>query len=120
MILGMWEKISDEEPDRAELHEPEEWGNQFKMKEDDRKDMTRAAARRIDTSNYVVFVSSTENHVSAIWKDRGERKLMPKQRESQQMLQGMRGNGVGRVYVAGEHERGVYRTSALVFPSVVI
>ena len=65
VILGMWE-ISDEEPEQAELSEPEEWEKEFQTKEDDRKDMTRAAARRIDTSNYAVFVSSTENHVSAI------------------------------------------------------
>ena len=78
------------------------------MKEDDREDMTRASYRRIDTSNYVVFACSTDNHVSAIWKDREKRKLMPKQRESHHMLNGMRGNGVGRRYVSVEHERGIY------------
>ena len=58
-------KLSGEEPDQSELTESEERG-EFKMKEGDRKDMTRAASRRIETSNYVVFVSSTENHVSVI------------------------------------------------------
>ena len=107
VILGAWEKLSGEEPDQAELTEPKEWGKKFKMKEDDRKDMTRAASRRIDTSNYVVFVSSAGNHVSVIWKDREKKMLMPKQRESHHMLQCMRGNGLGRGYVAVGHERGM-------------
>ena len=77
------------------------------MKEGDRKDTTRAESRRIDSANYVVFARSAENHVSPIWKDRGQRKLMRKKRESQHMLHGMRGNVVGRRYVAVAHERSI-------------
>ena len=78
------------------------------MKEDDRGDMARAASRRIGAADYVFFARSAENHVSAIRKDREKRKLMPKKRESHHMLHGMRGNGVGRRYVAVEHERGIF------------
>ena len=56
------------------------------MKEDDRIDISRTVRRRIDTTNYVVFVSKTENHVSTLWEELGERKFMSKQIEAQRKL----------------------------------
>ena len=82
------------------------------MKENARKDTTRAASRRTGASDYVVFVSSAENHVSAIWKDiGGEEGVMPKHRESQIIPRWMRGSGVGRRYVAVQHGSGIIELS---------
>ena len=59
------------------------------MREDDRVDTSKAVRRRIDTGDYVIFVSKTENRVSTIREGRGEWDLTNRKLEAHGTLDAM-------------------------------
>ena len=89
-LIDSWvaEYESDAKPERRPS-ESKQWRRMFHMKHDGRADIPKSAARVVDTSNYVIFVSATENHLPIIWKERGRRKFTNRQRDAQSKLKHM-------------------------------
>ena len=92
------EQKSDSEPEQR-ANESKQWQRKFYVGREEKLDISQTASRRIDTQNYVVFVSSAENHLSTIWKDREKRKFMHRQREAHCKLKLMTKDGVRRFFL---------------------
>ena len=86
------EPESDAEPEQRGT-ESKQRQQKFHMKRDGRLDISKAAARRMDTRNYAIFASSSENRLSEIRKGREKRKFTYRKRGAQSKLKRMAKDG---------------------------
>ena len=86
------ESTSESEPECGyESEEDLKLTNAYRIKEDDRKDLSSLISRYIDTERYYVCASSKENHVHILWKKRKKQKKLHRYAEALDSISQIRG-----------------------------